>query len=59
MNWLLVGLVLIVYPLFGVAIILIKNKLAKVRDFNIIVFAPILISFILGVGFLGYSLALK
>ncbi|MCB9360351.1 MAG: hypothetical protein H6587_02350 [Flavobacteriales bacterium] len=59
MNWLLVGLVLIIYPLFGLAIILIKNKLAKTQDFNIIVFTPILISFILGIGFLGYSLALK
>tara|TARA_R110001592_G_scaffold78594_2_gene235544 strand:+ start:1237 stop:1413 length:177 start_codon:yes stop_codon:yes gene_type:complete len=56
MNWLLIGLVLTIYPLFGVAIILIKNKLAKTQNFSVLVFAPALISFILGVGFLGYAL---
>lgn len=59
MNWLLIGLVLIVYPLFGLAIYLIRNKLANTKNFNVIVFAPILISFILGIGFLGYALSLK
>ena len=59
MNWLLIGLVLIVYPLFGVAIILVKNKLAKTQNFNFLIFAPALISFVLGIIFLGVSLALK
>lgn len=59
MNWLLIGLVLTVYPLFGLAIILVKNKLAKTQNFNTLIFAPALISFVLGIGFLGYSLFLK
>jgi len=57
MSWIVIGLVLIVYPLFGVAIYLIRNKLTNIRNFNVIVFAPAVISFVLGLGFMAYALA--
>lgn len=56
MNWIVVSLVLIVYPLFGVVFCLVKNKLANLKEFNIIIFAPVLISFVLGIGLLAFAL---
>jgi len=56
MNWMLVSLVLILYPLFGVVFCLVKAKLANIKEFNVIIFAPALISFVLGVGLLAFAL---
>jgi len=56
MNWIVVSLVLIVYPLFGVVFCLVKNKLANLKEFNVIIFAPVLISFVLGIGLLAFAL---
>ena len=58
MNWMLVSLVLIVYPLFGVVFYLVRNKLAHIKEFHVIVFAPALISFVLGIGLLAFALTI-
>jgi hypothetical protein len=56
MNLMWFALVLIVYPLFGVGIYLIRNRLAKKNKFSYYFLAPALISFVLGIGMLLYAL---
>jgi multisubunit Na+/H+ antiporter MnhC subunit len=57
MNWFLLSACFIVYPLFGIGIYLVRNRLAKTKDFSIAVFAPAGISFLLGIGILVYSVS--
>ena len=56
MNLLWFALVLIVYPLFGLSIYYIRNRLAKTSNFSYAVLAPAVISFVLGIGMLIYAL---
>jgi len=56
MNLLWFALVLIVYPMFGVSIYLIRNRLAKSSNYSYAIIYPAVISFILGIGMLVYAL---
>ncbi|MCB0804050.1 MAG: hypothetical protein HND54_00035 [Bacteroidetes bacterium] len=56
MNWLLIGAALIVYPLFGLSILYIRNRLGKTNNMNLLILAPIGLSFILGFGILLFSI---
>lgn len=56
MNWFLLGACLIVYPLFGISIYLIRTRLTHIKNFSYVVMAPIFLSFIIGIGILGYAI---
>lgn len=57
MNWFVISAVLIVYPLFGVSIYLIRNRLYKIQNFSYVILIPIGLSFVIGIGMLAYALA--
>ena len=56
MNWFVIGAVCIAYPLFGIAIYIIRNRLTNIKDFSYVIMAPIFLSFIIGIGILGYAI---
>ena len=56
MNWFIIAAVCITYPLFGVGIYLVRNRLYKIQNFNYVVMAPIVLSFVIGIGILGFAL---
>jgi len=58
MNLLWFALVLIVYPAFGLAIYLIRNRLSKTNNFSYYLIYPAVISFVLGIGMLIYALTM-
>jgi len=59
MNWFLLGLCLIIYPAFGIAIYIVRNRLYKIRNFSYIILSPIGISFFLGMIILAYAIAIN
>ncbi len=56
MNLFLIASTLIIYPLFGLMIYFIRNRLGKAQNIGYLVFVPIILSFLVGVGILFYSL---
>lgn len=57
MNWFVISAVLIVYPLFGVSIYLIRNRLNKIQNFSYVILIPIGLSFVIGIGLMAFALA--
>ncbi|MBL4592314.1 MAG: hypothetical protein JKX68_00695 [Flavobacteriales bacterium] len=57
MNWFVLSACLIVYPLFGLSIYLLRNRLDKIQNFSYVILMPIGLSFVLGVGVLAYAVA--
>ena len=55
MNWFVFSAVLIVYPLFGLALYLIRTRLSKIQNFSYTIFLPVGLSFILGIATLAYA----
>ena len=55
MNWFVLAAVFIVYPLFGITLYLIRNRLAKTQNFSYAVLLPVGLSFMLGIGMLAYA----
>lgn len=56
MSWLVIILTLLIYPLFGVAIYVVRHKLYRLKNVNAVILTPTLISFFLGFIFLAYAL---
>jgi|GEM_PF-3250520 len=57
MSWSVIILTLLIYPLFGVAIYVVRHKLYRLKNVNAVILTPTLISFMLGIVFLVYALA--
>lgn len=56
MNWYILGALLVVYPLFGLSIIYVRNRLGKTKNPARITLVPAFISFVLGIGFMVYAI---
>lgn len=57
MNWFVLSACLIIYPLFGMVIYIIRNRLYKIHNFSYIILTPIALSFFFGMIILAYAIA--
>jgi len=53
--WLIIA-VIVCYPLFGFGIYWVRNNVETIKDYNKLIFIPIGLSFIVGIGFLIYAM---